>query len=369
MTEHLPDEITYGFVADRVLLAVGDTTDDTDRFPDGVPAKGTVTFTPERDTHYTQQTPATVLQQPIECTIYQGDPDDWGGREDPKRIGLLVDPAGHVGNVALIVGWYSVSYRLERGAAKRFRFQVRPEHTADEPLWLSSVAPLTPSPSERFVVNEKVYTETLAARDTTEQYRDKTLEYRNQAQTARTGAVTAETNAKTHATAAASSATDAAQSLADTQAHGITIDTSVGTRVYVGDTMIYGDTGWRELPLPQRFISGRVLIKRENNNVTLRLEGSEITGLENIASNDYLTATDFIPVGFRPPLWGDRPVGFFMGDYAQYQGHFSIAQQSRILYLTSEADENLGTGNARASGEMSWTTPPEWPTSLPGVPG
>lgn len=191
MTEHLPDEITYGFVADRVLLAVGDTTDDTDRFPDGVPAKGTVTFTPERDTHYTQQTPATVLQQPIECTIYQGDPDDGEGTEDPKRIGLLVDPAGHVGNVALVVGWYSVSYRLDRGAAKRFRFQVLPEHTADEPLWLSSVAPLTPSPSERFVVNEKVYTETLAARDTTEQYRDKTLEYRNQAQTARTGAETA----------------------------------------------------------------------------------------------------------------------------------------------------------------------------------
>lgn len=217
MTEHLPDEITYGFVADRVLLAVGDTTDDTDRFPDGVPAKGTVTFTPERDTHYTQQTPATVLQQPIECTIYQGDPDDGEGTEDPKRIGLLVDPAGHVGNVALVVGWYSVSYRLERGAAKRFRFQVRPEHTADEPLWLSSVAPLTPSPSERFVVNEKVYTETLAARDTTEQYRDKTLEYRNQAQTARTGAETAETNAGTHATASASSASTAADILAEMQ--------------------------------------------------------------------------------------------------------------------------------------------------------
>lgn len=192
-TEYLPDEITYGFVADRVLLAVGDTNHDFDRYPDGVPAQGTVRFSPERTVLYTQNKPATVLPQDIECTIYQGDPDD--ATEDPDQVGLLVDPAGHIGNVALIVGWYEVVYRLQAGTMQRFRIQVKPEHTKDNPLWLSAVAPVTPTPSERFVVNEQVYNDTKAARD-------ETLQYRNEARAARTGAATSETNAAQSATQA-----------------------------------------------------------------------------------------------------------------------------------------------------------------------
>lgn len=347
MTEHLPDEIEYGFVADRVLKAVGDTTLDADRYPDGVAAKGTVRFTPMARHLFTQNDPATISVANIECTINPG-------HDDPEQTGLLVDPAGHTGNVALVAGWYQVTYLLDGESPDRFPIEVKPEYTAESPGWLPRLRDMVPQPYERFIVNEQVYLDTLAARDETVDYRDQAGAFATTASTAATTAVTARDEAVT--------ARD------QTVALGITVDTSVGTRVYVGDTMIHGDTGWRELPLPERFISGRVLIKRENNDVTLRLEGAEITGLENITSNDYLTATNFIPVGFRPPLWGDRPVGFFTGDYAQYRGYFGIAQQSRLLYLVSETDDNLGTGNARASGEMSWTTTTLWPTSLPGNP-
>lgn len=355
MTEHLPDEITYGFVADRVLLAVGDTTDDTDRFPDGVPAKGTVTFTPERDTHYTQQTPATVLQQPIECIIYQGDPDD--PEEPPDRVGMLVDPAGHVGNVALIVGWYSVSYRLDRGAAKRFRFQVLPEHTADEPLWLSSVAPLTPSPSERFVVNEAVYNDTLAARDQTEQYRDKTLEYRNQAQTARTGAETAETNAKTHATDAGASASTAADILAASQALGITVDTSVGTRVFVGDTMIHGETPLRHIQ-PNTNWEGGMLMYRENNMVYLQVD---ITKIESTSSRMFSIPTGFRTTDKQPAA---RPIlhRVEMGDTGTTFRTFFVGNLGAVWNISAIAEAG------RLAGIVSWYTDDPWPTSLPGTP-
>lgn len=41
---------------------------------------------------------------------------------------------------------------------------------------------------------------------------------------------------------------DQAQAVLEaTESLGIRVDTSVGTRVYVGDTMIHGDTGWRNV--------------------------------------------------------------------------------------------------------------------------
>lgn len=163
-TELLPDEIKYGFVYGKTLLAVGDTLDDTDMFPDGVPAKGTVRFTPRTTILRTDTDPATIVKQPIECDIHQGknDPHD----PDPDKAGLLIDAAGFAGNVALIVGQYNVSYRLEGGAAvPGFVIEVNPAHTEQDPLILALVAPFVPSPAVEFVVNQQVYNDTLTARD------------------------------------------------------------------------------------------------------------------------------------------------------------------------------------------------------------
>lgn len=188
MTENLPDEVQYGFVYGKTLLAIGDTTDDVDRFPDGVAAKGIVRFTPKVTILRTETDPATIIKQRIECKIHQGkdDPDD----PDPAKVGLLVDTAGHVGNVALVVGQYDVSYQLEGGASvPSFTINVTPEHTPESPLDLALAAPIVPSPTVKFVVNEQVYLDTLAARDEAEAARDEAV-------TAAEDAVTAADSAK-----------------------------------------------------------------------------------------------------------------------------------------------------------------------------
>ena len=139
MTKQLPDEIEYGFVADRIIRAVGDTTKDPDRYPDGIPSKGTITFTPVSEIQYVMGSPPTRVEiAPIVCTIYQGD-DPGSSTFDPKRTGLIVDPAGRIGNVALVVGHYVVSTQLEgrRKELKRFAIHVTPEHTSTNPLWLA----------------------------------------------------------------------------------------------------------------------------------------------------------------------------------------------------------------------------------------
>lgn len=164
MTENLPDEVQYGFVYGKTLLAIGDTAEDEDRFPDGVAAKGVVRFTPKVTILRTETDPATIIKQRIECRIHQGKDDSVD--PDPAKVGLLVDTAGHVGTVALIVGQYTVSYQLEGGSAvPSFDIDVTAAHTSEAPLDLALAAPLVPSPSVKFVVNEQVYLDALAARD------------------------------------------------------------------------------------------------------------------------------------------------------------------------------------------------------------
>ena len=71
----------------------------------------------------------------------------------------------------------------------------------------------------------------------------------------------------------------------------IRVDTSVGTRVFAGDVMIYGDTGRRVLAswdaegnitgkmptglIPSPDTPGHVVIRRENNLITLYIRGAE----------------------------------------------------------------------------------------------
>lgn len=163
MSVTLPNEITYGFVADRILVALGDQSTDTDRYPDGIAAQGTVTFTAVQSVRRTETYPATIIKTKITCTIHQGSQEP--GDPDPEKTGLLIDEAGHVGNVALITGFYDVTYALQNRSLPGFRIQVKETDTANNPQWLPRTAPLIPSPVERFVVNQQVYTETIAARD------------------------------------------------------------------------------------------------------------------------------------------------------------------------------------------------------------
>lgn len=71
----LPSNVSYGTVVGRFLLAYSDGVD-SDQFPDGVPAKGTVLFTPSapyvKDPTAvvgTTLTPVTILPATIECQL------------------------------------------------------------------------------------------------------------------------------------------------------------------------------------------------------------------------------------------------------------------------------------------------------------
>ena len=165
----LPPEVRAGYVYNRVLRAIGDRPEDEDRFPDGIPAKGTVTFTPKNSVKQvvSNDTGVTVTREPVVCTIHQGE-------DSPDLAGLLIDEAGAVGGVWLVVGEWTVSYQFDDRYSNvpNQDIVVTEEHTEDNPLDVALVAGLTPSPTIKFVVNEQVYLDTLAARDVALSARD-----------------------------------------------------------------------------------------------------------------------------------------------------------------------------------------------------
>lgn len=344
-TRWLPDEIQYGYVADRVLRAIGDTKNDDDRYPDGVPAKGTIRFEPERSLKYTTTQPATVIKDAIECTIYQGDEDG----EDNDRVGLLVDPAGHVGNVALIAGWYQVTYRLDSGSVPRFRIHVTPEHTVDDPLWLPRAAPITPAPSERFVVNEQVYRETLAARDKTKDYRDETQTARDQA----------DMSASSSASSAAASKTDADRAEAAANSLQIDIDTSAGTKVTVGGVVVSYDSGARDIS--SNVLDGWTV---RANGLTVHRKNSQVVAVIDVSRNEdggnFANIFD-PPQGFKPAIRA-RILPAFIS--TSKQGWIdSIADTIRIRDLSTSLSEG-----DRLTMTVTWQTDDPYPSTLPGTP-
>lgn len=196
----LPPEVRAGYVYNRVLRAIGDRPEDEDRFPDGIPAKGTVTFTPKNSVKQvvSNNTGVTVTREPVVCTIHQGE-------DNPNLAGLLIDEAGAVGGVWLVVGEWTVSYQFDDRYSNvpNQDIVVTEEHTEDNPLDVALVAGLTPSPTIKFVVNEQIYVdskkardETLTARDETIQARDLVLPARDQTLAARDQAVAAAENAE-----------------------------------------------------------------------------------------------------------------------------------------------------------------------------
>jgi hypothetical protein len=145
-----PSDLVYGYVRGRYILAVGDTVSDFDRLPDIRPAVGTVRFRWLGSALVaTQPIPTAVVPLIVDATI------------DPLT-GDLLDEAGGVG-VWLVAGRYEVTFRFVGVTVPSFQIEVFNTHTERAPLDLPGAAPLTPAPGERFIVNEQVYRDTLAA--------------------------------------------------------------------------------------------------------------------------------------------------------------------------------------------------------------
>lgn len=156
------------------------------------------------------------------------------------------------------------------------------------------------------------------------------------------------------ADAAQQSAEDAEAARDQTVALGLTVDTSVGTRVMVGDVMVYGDTGWRDVEwMPAGHEWSIQWARRAGNQVRLRVEGT-------ISESGSTSAAAVVAAGFRiAGSYGAHfPVSIGSGDGYAFQ-----TNASGTTYLTGRA---LTPGSLRA--EFAWTTNQAWPSTLPGTP-
>ena len=133
------------------------------------------------------------------------------------------------------------------------------------------------------------------------------------------------------------------------------IDTTVGTRVFAGDTMIYGDTGWRDVSDTTlvEVTEARLFIRRIGNMVyytadSLRLANDVPPG-EGIVT---------IPVGFRSVR------AFRVGSGATYELNAAVYSSGGGMELHTR--EGVQAGRRRFY--LNWVTDNPWPTSLPGTP-
>ena len=158
----LPPKLRSGYVYDKILRAVADSTNDDDRFPDGLAAQGRVIFTPAHPLLQLTENGrgVKVTKEPVVCTISSGS-------GDPAETGLLVDQSGSVGGVWLPVGRWTATYSFSDGMSSvpPVTFDVTEEHTKEAPADLGLLAEVSLPPRTKFVVNEQVYLDTQAARD------------------------------------------------------------------------------------------------------------------------------------------------------------------------------------------------------------
>ena len=140
----VPEDISFGYVTDHVLLAVGDG-DDADDYPDAIAAEGSVTFTPVNPNVAVHGGDATIAIQPITATV----------RESDGRLTYN----GKAG-VWLVVGDYKVRWALKGAKITDATIRVTADHTPENPLVLARQVEIKPTPTMKLVVNEELYRRT-----------------------------------------------------------------------------------------------------------------------------------------------------------------------------------------------------------------
>ena len=159
------------------------------------------------------------------------------------------------------------------------------------------------------------------------------------------------------------------------------IDTTVGTRVFAGSQMIFGDTGLRRLASwgtdgvdvpsfiqglePAEIVSykpGGIWIRRIGATVILKVAYAKATQLNPTISpfpNGFGGSQAGVPYPAAPIAYKqDGVYKFSTMEIGQSLYRFRVPQGAEI---TTE-------GAGGYSVEISWTTSQPWPTSLPGTP-
>ena len=141
----------------------------------------------------------------------------------------------------------------------------------------------------------------------------------------------------------------------------VRIDTSAGTRVFAGTTMITGDTGTRDV---SEIAEGFDFSTSTHHRMTLRRVGNQVymeaTGVRTI--ND-VWITKVIPGGFRPRT-GEYNA---LRGFALSNGAISAVGNSNTLLRLTRSGGDFKTGDTVII-NVTWFTNDGWPTTLPGTP-
>lgn len=144
------------------------------------------------------------------------------------------------------------------------------------------------------------------------------------------------------------------------------VDTTVGTRVFVGDVMIYGDTGRRDV---SSLLISPVWDIKALDSVVLAREGHRVDFAARMTVSDEGVGTLRNSTGIIQAPPGFRPDGYSI--WGMVTTNTGIAALRTVTsYGAIEIRESGGTWEpgevVRAIG--SWRTPDAWPTNLPGTP-
>lgn len=128
------------------------------------------------------------------------------------------------------------------------------------------------------------------------------------------------------------------------------VDTTVGTRIFAGNTMIFGDTNWRNVSASlMNGWTGTVWLRRKGDQIIYRF-----TGVSGAAA----TASQLLPG--------------FPGAVAINSGKVSFPYLGRTVEFDIPWNLNgspLSTPDRGSlSGEISFHTKASWPATLPGLP-
>lgn len=141
---------------------------------------------------------------------------------------------------------------------------------------------------------------------------------------------------------------------------GYTIDQSVGRVIKVWDyinnreQVIYGDTGFRELPNDpvKTGETGSIVLRRSGNLV-------EVNIVDKPAAVGGNPAIINIPAGFRPRGWVNTNLSGVYDSVAPAVNGLRITTAGDVIVYGVTAGEIL-------RGQVVFMTPDPWPTTLPG---
>ena len=211
------------------------------------------------------------------------------------------------------------------------------------------------------------------------------------AKTSETNTKQSETNAGDYAAVATTAATEAVDAMeratevvggdfatreyVDSAVAGaLRVDTTVGTRLFFGKHMVYGDTGRRALAswdaegnitgnmpeglIPSPGVDGYVAIRRENNLVTMYIRGAEAA--QNIV------AVRSLGFGYSPVTNTWELAFCRIGTNTVAKNAMARLGAGHVTFSGLTAGDKFGDHQYHVV--IRWAPVDDWPTGLPGTP-